>query len=107
MDTPTELIDDYFHRATDPDLERYFAQFAAGALVEDEGVEHRGIDAIRGWRRGVPPVRYEVLDVVTGEDGITTARADISGEFPGSPVTLTFRFAFDVDRRIESLTIRS
>lgn len=106
MSTPTELVRTYFHLAVEADLDAYFAQFAASVLVEDEGHEYRGIDEIRGWRTSGPPVRYDVLDIDTGEDGITTARADISGDFPGSPVILTFRFGFDADGRIELLTIR-
>jgi hypothetical protein len=100
------VIDNYFRLAVATDTEAYFAQFTPSAVVEDEGHEYCGIDAIRGWRTSVPPVRYDVRDISPGDDGVTTARAEISGDFPGSPVTLTFRFGLDADRRIELLTIR-
>ena len=101
----TELIDRYFALAPQVDTEPYFAQFAANAIAEDEGVTHHGIDAIRAWRTSVPPVSYAVLDVRT-VGGEHVARAEIAGEFPGSPVVLTFRFTFTDDGHIERLAIR-
>lgn len=95
----------YFELATDDDLEAYFAQFTPDALVEDEGDDHRGTEALRRWRTSVPDVVHDVVDV-TVEDDVTVARADISGAFPGSPVRLTYRFTFDADGRIAALTIR-
>ena len=47
MSNARELIDRYFDLAPRPDADAYFAQFAADALVEDEGQAHRGIAAIR------------------------------------------------------------
>jgi hypothetical protein len=104
--TIARVVDNYFRLAVDSDTEAYFAQFAPTAVVEDEGHEYHGINAIRSWRTSVPPVRYDVRDVVSGGDGVTTAHAEISGTFPGSPVTLSFRFGLDADRRIELLIIR-
>jgi hypothetical protein len=95
----------YFELATDPDTEAYFAQFIADAVVEDEGKERHGIAEIRAWRTEIPRVRYDVRQVERGADG-TTARAEISGDFPGSPVTLTFHFTYAGDGRISVLRIR-
>jgi hypothetical protein len=100
-----ELIERYFDLAVAPDLSPYYAQFAEDALVEDEGRERRGIDAIRAWRGEVPPVEYSIKDVVPDGAG-ETAQVDIAGDFPGSPVCLTFHFEFTADGRIAVLTIR-
>ncbi len=54
------------------------------------GVRHR-------WRH--PPHH---LTAGTGHD----AAVDIAGDFPGSPVTLTFHFQFAASGRITTLTIR-
>jgi hypothetical protein len=105
MTTNTELVDTYFDRAVQPDVNAYVALFAATAVVEDDGHQYRGVDAIRTWRSGTVAVHYEVLNTVVGDDG-TTARVRISGEFAGSPVVLLFRFGFDGDGRIVSLAIR-
>jgi hypothetical protein len=103
--TADAVIARYFVLAADPDLERYFAQFADDAVVEDEGHRHEGIDAVRAWRTSVPPVTYDVRVVEPTDDG-HRAVADIAGDFPGSPVALAFRFTLDGGGRIRALTIR-
>jgi hypothetical protein len=99
-------IDRYFHLAPLSDTDAYFAQFDADATVEDEGLEHHGVDAIRAWRSEVPTVSYEVRDIRSaGRQHV--ARAEIAGDFPGSPVELDFHFTFTADERIEFLAIRA
>jgi ketosteroid isomerase-like protein len=105
MNDGKELIDRYFDLAPRPDTDAYFAQFADDAVVEDEGQAHRGIAAIRAWRAKVPRVAYTVLDVKASGTGHDAA-VDIAGDFPGSPVTLTFHFQFAASGRITTLTIR-
>jgi hypothetical protein len=105
MPNTTELINRYFELALSPDREAYFAQFMADAVAEDEGHLYEGIDAIRAWRGTVPSVTYTVLSVEDAESE-QVARADIAGDFPGSPVTLAFHFVFADDGRIRSLAIR-
>lgn len=100
-----ELVDRYFDLAVRPDLEAYYAQFAEDALVEDEGPTRRGVAEIRQWRTEVPPVKYGVEEIVPNGAG-HDARVDISGDFPGSPVRLTFHFEFTADGHIALLTIR-
>jgi hypothetical protein len=100
------VIDRYFQLAPLSDTDAYFAQFAADATVEDEGHEHHGVDAIRAWRSELPLVSYEVRDI-RSDDGRHVARAEIDGDFPGSPVDLDFHFAFTADERIEFLAIRA
>jgi len=82
----------------------YFALFADDATVEDEGREHHGLDAIRAWRAEVPSSRTPS----TPRTGRRRLRrhVDIAGDFPGSPVRLTFHFEFDPADRITTLTIR-
>ncbi|MFF3440368.1 nuclear transport factor 2 family protein [Streptosporangium sp. NPDC002721] len=95
----------YFELAVLPDQDPYFALFADDATVEDEGVEHHGVAAIRAWRTAVPDVVYTVTGAdLTGD--ATDATADVSGDFPGSPVTLRFHFEYGADGRISVLRIR-
>jgi hypothetical protein len=97
------LIDRYFTLAA-TDREAHLAQFADDAVVEDEGRHYHGIEAIRAWRTSVPPVVYRVRDIrPTGAGHKVTA--EISGDFPGSPVTLVFDLTF-AGEKIASLTIR-
>jgi hypothetical protein len=103
--TATELIERYFVLAVQPDMEPYFAQFAPAVVVEDDGRTYRGADAIRGWRRSVPDVSYDVREVTDAADGPHLATVEVSGDFPGSPVLLGFLFAFDEAGRIDRLVI--
>jgi hypothetical protein len=105
MTNPADLINRYFRLAPEADTDAYFALFEDDATVEDEGHEYHGVDAIRAWRSEVPTVSYAVGDVES-RDGEHIAHAEIAGDFPGSPVTLAFRFAFTDDGYIQTLTIR-
>lgn len=104
MTDPRDTIERYFVLAADPNLEAYFTQFADDVVVEDEGHLHHGIDSIRAWRTSVPPVTYDVRSIEP-VDGGHRALALISGDFPGSPVTLAVVFTVE-DARIRALTIR-
>jgi hypothetical protein len=98
------LIHRYFDLASQADTESYFAQFTEDATVEDEGVQRNGIDEIRTWRTEVPRVAYTVHDTVTA-DSRHDAHVDIAGDFPGSPVRLTFHFEFTPNDHIVVLRI--
>jgi hypothetical protein len=106
MNDISALITQYFALATQPDSDPYFAQFASDAIVEDEGHEHHGVAAIRAWRTQVPRVTYAVQDVQPNKTG-AVAKVNISGDFPGSPVVLTFLFSFTAGGQISALAIRS
>jgi SnoaL-like protein len=105
MSTPIERIEQYFVLATQPDMEPYFAQFAADVVVEDDGQTHVGTDAVRAWRRSVPGVTYDVRAVAETSEGSHVATVEISGDFPGSPVLLGFVFTFDDAGLISRLVI--
>jgi hypothetical protein len=94
----TQLIRRYFELATQPDPDSYFAQFANNATVEDEGTERHGVEAIRAWRASVPLVTYSV-HTIQASNGGSDAAVEIAGDFPGSPVRLTFHFEFDAGER--------
>jgi hypothetical protein len=84
--------------------EAYFAQFAPDAVVEDEGTARHGIGEIRAWRTEVATVDYAVQEIRApgpGRDAVVV----ISGDFPGSPVALTFSFEFTGDGHIAFLAI--
>ena len=81
--------------------------FAADAVVRDEGQVMRGLDAIKAWKAAAQAkyqYRVEPLDAAIG--GTTaTIRAKLTGNFPGSPIELTYRFGLANDK-IASLDIR-
>jgi hypothetical protein len=101
---PEQLVRRYFELAPRADTDAYFAQFTDDAVVVDEDRAHRGIAAIRAWRGSVPRVSYAVRDVTATTTGYH-ADVEVAGDFPGSPVRLTFGFQFGDDGRVTALTI--
>ena len=79
----------YFDLAAQPDSESYFALFAEGAKVEDEGAAYEGLRAIRPWRARVPLVHYTLTNIEQTPDALV-ATTTIAGDFPGSPVAERF-----------------
>jgi hypothetical protein len=97
----------YFDLATtQPHTAAYFDQFTDDATVEDDGNTYQGIAAIRAWRTEVPTVHYDVQHVER-HGSSARARAAVSGDFPGSPVTLCFEFDYADDDRISALRIKA
>jgi hypothetical protein len=82
--------------------------FAPDAVVSDDGHRHIGHVAIDSWWRDVTAKYQAVTEPleVTTNDGAHAVRAKVTGQFPGSPITLTFEFRLK-DDRIAALEIAS
>lgn len=81
-------------------------QFTATACVKDDGQDIRGRTAIQVWKQ-MALDRYSATITPKGllsVDGSVLLTALVSGNFPGSPIDLTFRFGL-VDRLIDRLEI--
>jgi hypothetical protein len=88
------------------DLEAAVDCFGEEAVVEDEGRTHRGIVEVRAWKQATEE-RFRYTIEPTGfeeRDGRSLVRGILAGNFPGSPVELTYDFRL-VDDAIESLRI--
>ena len=74
--------------------------FTDGAVVIDERQEHRGHMAIARWKTETSAkFRYKVDQLgahVSGNQTTVTSR--VTGDFPGSPVELQYRFTLDRDK---------
>ncbi|MGW1542132.1 nuclear transport factor 2 family protein [Streptomyces sp. NPDC002309] len=104
--TAPRIIRRYFELAAAPDTEAYFALFADDAVVEDEGKEYAGIDAVRAWRTEVPLVRYTITDLEPDGAGMVVT-CTVAGDFPGSPVAgLRFHFEEFDEEHVRTLRIR-
>jgi hypothetical protein len=90
------------------DLEALADCFAAHATVRDEGQAMQGLKAINAWRLETgKKYRHTVEPVaVTARDGKTVVSTTLTGDFPGSPITLDFVFTLEGDR-IAALEIQS
>jgi hypothetical protein len=98
VDLPEPLAA-YFAAKNRHDIEAMAAMFAEQASVRDEGVTHEGRPAIRAWieettrRYAVKVAPIEMMQT----PGRIVVKADVAGNFPGSPVTLTYKFALAGD----------
>jgi hypothetical protein len=74
--------------------------FAADAIVKDEGRTYAGHHAISAWWRETKDKYQTAIEPLeVGRDGeVTTVRASVTGQFPGSPAVLSFMFRLDGDR---------
>jgi hypothetical protein len=68
--------------------------FAPNATVRDEGAVRKGLAEITAWRRETAGKYGHVLEPlsIAERDGKTIMAAKVSGNFPGSPLTLHFAF---------------
>jgi hypothetical protein len=77
--------------------------FTTSAVVEDEGHTHVGPTAIEAWWRA-SKVQYRATAEpceVREEQDRTIVRAQVTGDFPGSPILLTFAFRLAGDQIAE------
>ena len=98
-----EPIQSYFEADRQGDDAGLARAFATDALVKDEGAAYRGLEAIGAWWRATKAQydhKAEPFDAIATEDG-TYVQAMVSGKFPGSPATLTYRFRLAGDRIAE------
>ena len=96
----------YFLADQGADADAISRCFTEGATVRDEGHSYVGHEAIRRWKiASSEKYNYTVeLFAVTNEAGLTVVTAHLTGDFPGSPVDLRYRFALDGER-IDGLEI--
>ena len=80
--------------------------FAPNATVRDEGRTYKGLAAIKEWKAETKKkYNHTVAPLeVAHRDGTTVLKAKLTGNFPGSPVTLEFSFVLE-DGKIASLEI--
>jgi hypothetical protein len=101
-------IEVYMSSENAHDIETLGACFAPDATVKDEGHTVTGLKAIAAWRRETTKkYQHTIEPVAIAEcDGKTVVTSKLSGNFPGSPLTLDFVFKLQGDK-IASLEIQS
>ena len=100
-----QVVQAFFHAHNTGQTEGFNHLFTADATVSDEAHEYRGA-AIKAWIDSAV-VKYkpvaEVSDLAqVGEQTIATAQ--VSGNFPGSPAQIRYKFILKNDK-IAALTI--
>lgn len=101
---PIEL---YMSAENAHDADALAACFAPNATVRDEGRTREGLKDIAAWRRETTEKYQHTVEpiAVAERDGKTIVATKVSGNFPGSPVTLDFVFRLQ-DGNIASLEIQ-
>lgn len=99
-------IDLYVRIENTGDAEALSECFASNATVRDEGHTYEGLAAIRQWKADTKKKFNHTVAPLTvaHRDGKTVLKAQLTGNFPGSPVTLEFSFVLE-DGKIVSLEI--
>ena len=101
-------IDRYVQIANSGTAEAAAECFAPDAIVHDEGQTYDGLAAIKNWMAATKK-KYDhtVAPLELAErGGQSVVKARLTGNFPGSPITVNFSFVL-ADRKIRSLEIRS
>lgn len=71
--------------------------FTAQAVMKDDGHTCTGIHAIQAFMAAAS-AKYSATSVpfaLKGEDGFQVVRAKVTGNFPGSPIELSYRFRLE------------
>lgn len=93
IDLPQPLKN-YFSAVNSKDIDAMLAPFATEAIVKDEGATMNGRAAIRTWIEETTR-KYGVSlspEAIDRDGGRVSVRALMSGDFPGSPARVTYRF---------------
>jgi hypothetical protein len=90
------------------DLEALADCFTARATVRDEGQTMQGLKAIKAWRLETSKKYRHTVEplAVTVRDGKTVVSTTLTGDFPGSSITLDFVFTLE-GAKIAALEVQS
>ena len=96
----------YFEAANGADPDPVVACFIKDGRVHDEHQDHLGREAIGAWaRHSRRKYTFHAKPFSVDADGDdTVVKAHLTGNFPGAPADLTYRFAL-ADGKIASLSI--
>lgn len=102
------IIQKYLEASNAHDVKSILACFADDAVVRDENETRRGKSEIERWlTTTIEKYDFQFKPLSSQErDKETIVSVEVSGTFPGSPISLDYHFASAGDR-IASLTIDS
>ena len=71
--------------------------FTAQAVVKDEGHTYTGLDAIKAWKAAASAAYIYTSEPFAMEQagGFHVVTSRVTGNFPGSPLNLRFRFRLE------------
>jgi hypothetical protein len=107
LDLP-RIVQSYIDASNAHDVKSILSCFAEDGVVRDENATHRGkIDIGRWITTTIEKYKFQFEPLSAEErENKTIVAVQISGTFPGSPVTLDYHFTF-ANEKIASLIIDS
>jgi hypothetical protein len=101
-------IDLYVKLENAGDTEALSACFAPNAIVRDEGHTYEGLAAITAWKAATKKKYHHTVtpQAVVQQHGKIVLTATLTGDFPGSPITVHFDFVLEAEK-ILSLEIHA
>lgn len=100
-----ESVAKYF--ASEHNTEALAQCFTADAILKDDGHTYKGVDTITAFLAAAS-AKYNATTVpfdLKHNDGFHVVLAKVTGNFPGSPANLSYRFGLD-HGLIDSLEIK-
>ncbi|WP_223462420.1 MULTISPECIES: nuclear transport factor 2 family protein [unclassified Pseudomonas] len=101
-----ESIASYLAAEKKTDIKILERCFTKDATVRDEGQTYNGLEAIKAWKQASQAkYQYSIEPLSSSQKGqIVTLLARLTGNFPGSPIELTYTVEL-ADDKIASLEI--
>lgn len=88
------VITDLVKAQNNFDSTAYANCFAETAVVFDEGETHKGKTEIKNWIEKANRKYQATMNPLEYSETEQTLKAEVSGTFPGSPLVLTYQYAF-------------
>jgi ketosteroid isomerase-like protein len=100
------VVQIYVDSSNRHDVKAILFCFSNDAIVQDEAHEYRGSKEIEDWlATTIEKYKFQIKPLSVSNPGVETVVAlEVSGTFPGSPITLDYRFTIKGDK-ISSLII--
>jgi SnoaL-like domain len=98
-----DAVKAYFEAGHSTDACAMAGAFSEDAVVHDEGETHQGLESIRlWWIEAKRKYSHTAEPISAASDGNRiSVLANVSGNFPGSPAELRFRFVLEQDKITE------
>ena len=93
---PPDQIAAYF-AADQPSVDAIARCFTMQAVVKDEGRTYTGLDAIKAWKAASSAAYAYTCEpfAIEQKDGLHVVTSRVTGNFPGSPLDLRYRFRLE------------
>ncbi len=92
-----KVIKDYFAAVSAHDFDAVAGHFTENGFVHDEKHDYTGTKEIRVWIENAAKKYQYSAEILDGQqkDNTVTVQARLTGNFPGSPVDVEYKFTLE------------